>query len=86
MKCGNCNTELIDAPAIGLYCSNPKCPVIDGPFMVKVEPLTINQQSTGGSMYEKKDMTKKKKAKKGFPMKGKKNEGKSNTNFPADRT
>ena len=30
--CHKCDTELIDAPGIGLFCPNKNCDVLDGPF------------------------------------------------------
>ena len=32
IHCHNCNTELINAPGIGLFCPNKECDVMDGPF------------------------------------------------------
>jgi len=49
IKCYKCDTELVDAPGIGLYCPNKNCDVLDGPHLVKpevvketvVEPPTV---------------------------------------------
>ena len=30
--CHKCSTELVNAPGIGLFCPNPACDVLDGPF------------------------------------------------------
>ena len=32
IHCHKCDTELINAPGIGLFCPNKKCDVLDGPF------------------------------------------------------
>jgi len=32
IHCHKCNTELINAPGIGLFCPNKECDVMDGPF------------------------------------------------------
>jgi len=32
IHCHKCNTELINAPGIGLFCPNKACDVMDGPF------------------------------------------------------
>jgi hypothetical protein len=32
INCHKCNTELINAPGIGLFCPNKACDVMDGPF------------------------------------------------------
>jgi hypothetical protein len=35
--CNKCNTELVNAPGIGLFCPNKSCDVLDGPFADKSE-------------------------------------------------
>jgi hypothetical protein len=32
IHCHKCDTELVNAPGIGLFCPNKKCDVLDGPF------------------------------------------------------
>jgi hypothetical protein len=39
--CHKCNTELINAPGIGLFCPNKECDVMDGPFSDDEEPVII---------------------------------------------
>jgi hypothetical protein len=38
IHCHKCNTELINAPGIGLFCPNKACDVMDGPFSDDEEP------------------------------------------------
>ena len=38
IHCHKCNTELINAPGIGLFCPNKECDVMDGPFSDDEEP------------------------------------------------
>ena len=33
--CPNCQTELMEAPAIGPFCPNKNCRIGDGPFTVE---------------------------------------------------
>ena len=37
IHCHKCNTELVNAPGIGLFCPNKSCDVLDGPFADKSE-------------------------------------------------
>ena len=41
IHCHKCNTELINAPGIGLFCPNKSCDVMDGPFSDDEEPVII---------------------------------------------
>jgi hypothetical protein len=41
INCHKCNTELINAPGIGLFCPNKACDVMDGPFFDDEEPVII---------------------------------------------
>lgn len=41
IHCHKCNTELINAPGIGLFCPNKECDVMDGPFSDDEEPVII---------------------------------------------
>jgi len=41
INCHKCNTELINAPGIGLFCPNKACDVMDGPFSDDEEPVII---------------------------------------------
>jgi len=41
IHCHKCNTELINAPGIGLFCPNKACDVMDGPFSDDEEPAII---------------------------------------------
>ena len=41
IHCHKCNTELINAPGIGLFCPNKSCDVMDGPFSDDAEPVVI---------------------------------------------
>jgi hypothetical protein len=41
IHCHKCNTELINAPGIGLFCPNKACDVMDGPFSDDEEPVII---------------------------------------------
>ena len=41
IHCHNCNTELINASGIGLFCPNKECDVMDGPFSDDEEPVII---------------------------------------------
>ena len=41
IDCHKCNTELINAPGIGLFCPNKECDVMDGPFSDDEEPVII---------------------------------------------
>ena len=41
IHCHKCNTELINAPGIGLFCPNKACDVMDGPFSDDEEPVVI---------------------------------------------
>lgn len=41
IHCHKCNTELINAPGIGLFCPNKECDVADGPFSDDEDPLVI---------------------------------------------
>ena len=41
INCHKCNTELINAPGIGLFCPNKECDVMDGPFSDDEEPVII---------------------------------------------
>jgi hypothetical protein len=41
IHCHKCNTELINAPGIGLFCPNRTCDVMDGPFSDDEEPVVI---------------------------------------------
>ena len=41
IHCYKCNTELINAPGIGLFCPNKACDVLDGPFSDDEEPVII---------------------------------------------
>jgi hypothetical protein len=38
IHCHKCNTELINAPGIGLFCPNKECDVMDGPFSDDEDP------------------------------------------------
>ena len=39
--CHKCNTELINAPGIGLFCPNKECDVMDGPFSDDEESVVL---------------------------------------------
>ena len=41
IHCHKCNTELIDAPGIGLFCPNKECDVVDGPFSDDEPPVEL---------------------------------------------
>ena len=41
INCHKCNTELINAPGIGLFCPNKECDVMDGPFSDDMEPTAL---------------------------------------------
>jgi hypothetical protein len=41
IHCHKCNTELINAPGIGLFCPNKECDVMDGPFSDDEEPVVL---------------------------------------------
>lgn len=41
IHCHKCNTELINAPGIGLFCPNRECDVLDGPFSDDEEPVVL---------------------------------------------
>ena len=41
INCHKCNTELINAPGIGLFCPNKECDVMDGPFSDDEEPVVL---------------------------------------------
>ena len=41
IHCHKCNTELINAPGIGLFCPNKECDVMDGPFSDDEGPVII---------------------------------------------
>jgi hypothetical protein len=41
IHCHKCNTELINAPGIGLFCPNKECDIMDGPFSDDEEPVII---------------------------------------------
>lgn len=43
IHCHKCNTELVNAPGIGLFCPNKSCDVIDGPFSDKEEKSLLEQ-------------------------------------------
>jgi hypothetical protein len=43
IHCHKCNTELVNAPGIGLFCPNKSCDVIDGPFTDKEEKSLLEQ-------------------------------------------
>lgn len=42
--CHKCNTELINAPGIGLFCPNKACDVMDGPFSDDKEPVVLAEE------------------------------------------
>ena len=46
IHCHKCNTELINAPGIGLFCPNKECDVMDGPFSDDEEPVIIIRSGT----------------------------------------
>ena len=39
IHCHKCDTELVNAPGIGLFCPNKNCDVLDGPFSDEEESL-----------------------------------------------
>ena len=41
INCHKCNTELINAPGIGLFCPNKACDVMDGPFSDDEETVVL---------------------------------------------
>ena len=41
INCHKCNTELINASGIGLFCPNKECDVMDGPFSDDMEPTAL---------------------------------------------
>ena len=41
--CHKCNTELVNAPGIGLFCPNKSCDVMDGPFSDEEEKSLLEQ-------------------------------------------
>ena len=41
IDCHKCNTELINAPGIGLFCPNKECDVMDGPFSDDEESVVL---------------------------------------------
>ena len=41
INCHKCNTELINAPGIGLFCPNKECDVMDGPFSDDEETVVL---------------------------------------------
>jgi hypothetical protein len=43
IHCHKCNTELINAPGIGLFCPNKECDVMDGPFSDDEEPVVVTE-------------------------------------------
>jgi hypothetical protein len=43
IHCHKCNTELVNAPGIGLFCPNKSCEVVDGPFTDKEEKSLLEQ-------------------------------------------
>ena len=50
INCYKCNTPLVDAPGIGLYCPNKECDVLDGPQDPNVEPVTFTYVPTDNSV------------------------------------
>jgi hypothetical protein len=44
IHCHKCNTELINAPGIGLFCPNKQCDVMDGPFSDDEEPVVVAEE------------------------------------------
>lgn len=44
IHCHKCNTELINAPGIGLFCPNRECDVLDGPFSDDEEPVVLAEE------------------------------------------
>jgi hypothetical protein len=43
IHCHKCNTELVNAPGIGLFCPNKSCDVKDGPFSDEEEKSLLEQ-------------------------------------------
>jgi hypothetical protein len=43
INCHKCNTELVNAPGIGLFCPNKTCDVKDGPFSDEEEKSLLEQ-------------------------------------------
>ena len=43
IHCHKCNTELVNAPGIGLFCPNKSCDVKDGPFTDEEEKSLLEQ-------------------------------------------
>jgi hypothetical protein len=46
IHCHKCNTELINAPGIGLFCPNKECDVMDGPFSDDEEPVVLEEDDS----------------------------------------